>query len=98
MSTGQTLVSIQPEEAVSPLGKAIARLLQEAGLEIDIDQFGAIDEMAQELVELKSLEKRFDELTNDFSTFIDSMPIADRPAPNRYTSSITPEAIGSSLQ
>jgi len=45
---------IDPAKASSALGQAIARLLQASGLEIDIDAFGEIDEIAKELKSLQS--------------------------------------------
>ena len=45
---------IDPAKASSALGEAIARLLQASGLEIDIDAFGEIDEIAATLKPLQS--------------------------------------------
>jgi hypothetical protein len=50
---------IDPAKASSALGQAIARLLQASGLEIDIDAFGEIDEIAGTL---KSLQAQLIEL------------------------------------
>ncbi len=55
------MIAINPERAASPLGKVLARLLQVAGLEIDLDEFGAIDEIAEKLTELEINDKNLHE-------------------------------------
>jgi chromosome segregation ATPase len=53
-TTEETLITPSPGKAISPLGKILAYLLRETGLQIDIDEFGEIDEIAKTLKSLQS--------------------------------------------